>query len=86
MKKDRRRMSDDLRREYDLAALGKGERGKYAGRLAGTTLVALEPELAAAFPTSDAVNDALRAVLRARPVGRLSTPARGKKRPVSRRT
>jgi hypothetical protein len=71
-------MTDDLRPEYDLAALGPGVRGKYAGRLARTTLVALEPELAAAFPTSEAVNDALRAVLRTRPVGRLSTGTRSR--------
>jgi hypothetical protein len=87
MKNGKRRMTDDLRPEYDLAALGPGVRGKYAGRLARTTLVALEPELAAAFPTSEAVNDALRAVLRTRPVGRLSTAtrSRGKASRVGRR-
>ena len=74
MKKGSRRMHDDLRPEYDLAALGPGVRGKYAGRLKGTTLVALKPEVAAAFPTSEAVNEALRAVLRAKTVARRSTP------------
>ena len=76
MKKGSRRMRDDLRPEYDLAALGSGVRGKYASRLKGTTLVALQPEVAAAFPTSEAVNDALRAVLRTTTVVRRSTPAR----------
>jgi hypothetical protein len=76
MKKGSRRMQDDLRPEYDLAALGPGVRGKYAGRLRGTTLVALNPEVAAAFPTSEAVNEALRAVLRAKTVARRSTSAR----------
>ena len=76
MKKDSRRRSDDLRPEYDLASLGPGVRGKYAGRLKGTTLVALQPEVAEAFPTSDAVNEALRAVLRATTVVRRSVPAR----------
>jgi hypothetical protein len=76
MKKDSRRIPDDLRPEYDLAALGPGVRGKYAGRLKGTTLVALQPEIAAAFPTSDAVNEALRAILRARKVVRRSSLAR----------
>lgn len=76
MKKDRRRRPDDLRPEYDLASLGPGVRGKYAGRLKGTTLVALQPEVAEAFPTSDAVNEALRAVLRASTVDRRSAPAR----------
>ena len=66
MKKGSRRKSDDLRPEYDLAALGPGVRGKYAGRLKGTTLVAVKPEVAAAFPTSEAVNEALRGVLGSR--------------------
>jgi hypothetical protein len=76
MKKGSRRMPDDLRPEYDLAALGLGVRGKYASRLKGTTLVALQPEVAAAFPTSEAVNEALRAVRRRTTVVRRSTPAR----------
>lgn len=76
MKKDSRRGPDGLRPEYDLASLGPGVRGKYAGRLRGTTLVALQPDVAEAFPTSDAVNEALRAVLRVTTVVRRSTPAR----------
>jgi hypothetical protein len=75
MKTGSRRKPDDLRAEYDLAALGPGVRGKYASRLKGTTLVALQPEVAAAFPTSDAVNEALRAVLRTTTVVRRSAPA-----------
>jgi hypothetical protein len=69
-------MSDDMRPEYDFTSLGPGVRGKYAGRLNGTTLVALQPEVAAAFPTAAAVNKALRAVLRSKTVGRRSAPAR----------
>ena len=75
MKKGNRRLTDDLRAEYDLASLGPGVRGKYAGRLKGTTLVALQPEVAEAFPTSEAVNEALRAVLRATTVVRRSASA-----------
>lgn len=82
MKKARRPNSDDLRPEYDLASLGPGVRGKYADRLKGTTLVALRPEVAEAFPTSEAVNEALRAVLRATAVMRRSAPVR--KRPPAR--
>ncbi len=78
MKKGKRRMPDDLRPEYEVAALGPGVRGEYAGRLKGTTLVALQPEVAAAFPTSEAVNEALRAVLRATTVVRRSTRARNR--------
>jgi hypothetical protein len=65
MKKASRPSVDDMRREYDLASLGSGVRGKYAKQLQGTTLVALQPEVAKAFPTSEAVNAALRVVLKA---------------------
>ena len=74
MKKASRRSSDDLRPEYDLAALGAGVRGKYAKLLKGTTLVALQPEVAVAFPTAGAVNEALRAVLKATALVRRSAP------------
>ena len=84
MKKGSRRMPDDLRPEYDLAALGPGIRNKYAGRLRGTTLVALKPEVAAAFPTSEAVNEALRAALRAKTVARRSTSARSRAKATGR--
>jgi hypothetical protein len=57
---------DDLRPEYDLKTLLKGGvRGKYAGRYReGTNLVLLAPDVARAFPTEEAVNEALRLVLR----------------------
>jgi hypothetical protein len=53
-----------MRAEYDFS---KGVRGKYQKRLLkeGTNVVVLEPDIAKAFPTSDAVNDALRVVLKA---------------------
>ena len=56
---------DELRPEYDLKELLKGGvRGKYAERYrAGTNLVLLEPDVAKAFPTEKAVNEALRLVL-----------------------
>ena len=42
----------------------EGVRGKYAGRYRkGTNVVLLEPEVAAAFPDSTSVSDALRALL-----------------------
>lgn len=57
---------DDLRPEYDLTALLKGGvRGKYAAAFArGTNLVLLAPDVARAFPTEEAVNEALRLVMR----------------------
>ena len=58
--------TDDLRPEYDLHDLLKGGvRGKYAERYrAGTNLVLLDPDVAKAFPSEQAVNEALRLVLR----------------------
>ena len=58
-------IDDDLRPEYDLSELLKtGVRGKYAERFrAGTNLVLLEPDIAKAFSTDQAVNDALRLVI-----------------------
>jgi hypothetical protein len=56
---------DDLRPEYDFSSMRGGVRGKYVQRYrAGVNLVLLEPELAKAFPTDAAVNEALRAALR----------------------
>ena len=61
---------DDLRAEYaenDLRGLLQtGIRGKYTARYQqGTNLVKLAPDVAAAFPTEQAVNDALRKLLAA---------------------
>jgi hypothetical protein len=46
---------DELRQEYDLAALlKKGVRGKYAKRYEqGTNLVLLSPDVARDFPTDE---------------------------------
>ena len=59
-------MEDELRPEYDLRELLKGGvRGKYVERYrAGTNVVLLAPDVAQAFPTEDAVNEALRLVMR----------------------
>ncbi len=55
---------DDLLPEYDFASMKGGVRGKYVERLRkGSNLVLLEPEVAAAFPSDDAVNEALRGML-----------------------
>ena len=64
MSKAGRHGEDDLRPEYDFASMKGGVRGKYVARLRkGINLVLLEPEVAAAFPSDDAVNEALRGVL-----------------------
>ena len=49
-----------MRAEYDFS---RGVRGKYARRYAhGTNVVVLEADVAKAFPTSEVVNDSLRAL------------------------
>lgn len=64
MKKAHNTLNDELRPEYDFASMKGGVRGKYAKRFReGTNIVLLDPEMAEAFPTEDAVNEALRGVL-----------------------
>jgi len=56
--------NDELRTEYDESLLKNGIRGKYAQQYAdGTNIVRIAPDVAAAFPNDDAVNEALRFVL-----------------------
>ena len=60
-KKARSRRRDELRREYRLSELEHPRRGKYHARaLAGSNLVLLDADVARAFPTAEAVNEALR--------------------------
>jgi len=64
MKKSNRTKEDDLRPEYDFAAMNGGVRGKYAARLRkGSNLVLLDPDIATAFPSTASVNEALRGML-----------------------
>lgn len=65
MKKRSKKGRAELRREYDLSKLKGGVRGKYAARYrAGTNLVLLSPDVAAYFPDEQAVNTALRGLIR----------------------
>jgi len=62
------RQDDDLRPEYDLSALKGGVRGKHLERYrAGTNLALLAPDVRAAFPSDEAVNEALRSLMQNRP-------------------
>ena len=55
---------EELRSEYSREELGKGVRGKYLKSYReGTNLVLLTPEVAAAFPTDHAVNEALSSLI-----------------------
>ena len=66
MKKEIHTTNDDeLRPEYDFSKLEGGIRGKYAERYQqGTNLVLLEPDVAKVFPTDEAVNEALRLLMK----------------------
>ncbi len=57
--------SDDMRSEYEFD-YSKAVRGKYYRRLLkeGANVVVLEPDIAKAFRSSAAVNEALRSLLR----------------------
>ena len=62
-KRSSRKMEDELRPEYDFRALQVVARGP--GRTAPQEIsVRLEPDVAETFPDSDAVNEALRFLIR----------------------
>ncbi len=64
-------VDDDMLPEYDFS---KGVRGKhYRAYKAGTNVVFLDPDVAAAFGDSTSVNEALRLLLK---VAKQSVPAR----------
>ena len=63
-----KKLNDDyeLQEEYDLSQLPILPKGRYAPeRRAGRNLVVLDPDLAQAFPSDEAVNRALRLILQA---------------------
>ena len=60
----RKGKGDELRAEYSRTSLGKGVRGKYLKEYRRVTnLVLLTPEVAKAFPSEKAVNDALSSLI-----------------------
>jgi hypothetical protein len=63
MKKDNSELEDELRSEYDLKSLRVRKLG--AGRKSfGGVIVRLESDVAEMFPSADAVNEALRFLVR----------------------
>ena len=55
-----KKAKDKMRPEYKRSDFTKRERGKfYAEVVKGTSVALLDPAIAKAFPTSQAVNDAL---------------------------
>jgi hypothetical protein len=66
MKKKTDKSLDEMRPEYDLKKLKFVGRGIYAERYrSGTNLVLLEPDVRAAFPDDESVNEALRVIAKA---------------------
>ena len=63
MKKETKtRREPEMMQEYDFSG---GVRGKYADRFAaGSNMVLLAPDVAAVFPDSEAVNNALRTLIK----------------------
>ncbi len=78
MKKASTKADDLAVAELKREQLGRGVRGKYYKRFVqGGNVVVLRPELSKAFPTSEAVNDALASYLAfAREVRDLTTRSR----------
>jgi hypothetical protein len=65
MRKNDMNAMDELRPEYQRSDFGKLERGKYASRLSEeTNIVVLEPDVAKVFHNQEAVNEALRSLLK----------------------
>ena len=59
-----KKADDYMRVEYKRSDFGKLERGKFFKEVAkGTSVALIDPKLAKAFPTSEAVNEALRGLL-----------------------
>jgi hypothetical protein len=72
---------NDLREEYCREDLGTGVRGKYLRSYQkGSNLVLLSPDVAEAFPTAEAVNEALRSLL---DLARKSARVRVEKKPTT---
>jgi hypothetical protein len=59
-----KKVETEMRAEYKRADFTKLERGKFFKEAAkGASVALIEPKLAQAFPTSEAVNEALRGLL-----------------------
>jgi len=80
MKKPKRARSEELRSSYSPEDFPNGVvRGKYAARFAkASNIVRLDPEIHAAFPTSEAVNEALGGLLRVAKTARSTRRSSGR--------
>ena len=67
-------IDDVMRDEYDPALFDDAEVGKYAERLRqASNVVIVDPDVAVAFPNNEAVNNALRELLKL--ARQVSTPS-----------
>ncbi len=59
------KVKDEMRPEYKREDLGKGVRGKYfSAYTEAHNIVLLDPEVAKAFPSEEAVNEALKSLIK----------------------
>ena len=66
MKKAKSELNDWLRPEYKRSDFDKLVRGKYASRIQkSTNVIVLDPQVAKVFPNDEAVNNALRELIKA---------------------
>ena len=67
----------ELRDEYDLSKMTVLPKGRFDPKhRIGTNVIVLDPEIAKAFPNDEAVNEALRLILRATKIPQRTTVSR----------
>ncbi|MCC6297941.1 MAG: hypothetical protein IT314_01495 [Anaerolineales bacterium] len=79
MKKNSQKTQDNykLREEYDFSKMTVLPKGRFdPKRRIGSNVVVLEPEIAKAFPSDEAVNEALRLILKATKIPQRTTAPR----------
>ena len=79
MKKNSTTKRDDyeLKDEYDLSKMTILPKGRFdPKRRIGTNVVVLDPEIAKAFPNDEALNEALRLILKATKIPQRATATR----------
>ena len=79
MKKNSIKKQNDyeLRKEYDLSKMTVLPKGRFdPKRRIGSNVVVLEPDIAKAFPNDEAVNEALRLILKATKISQGTTTSR----------
>jgi hypothetical protein len=75
MKKDDSELEDEPRSEYELKSLRVRRLGSGRKSFDGT-IVRLEPDVAEMFPSADAVNEALRFLVRVAQENQIPAPAK----------